>query len=109
MLKKQFVKSRQVAKVTFELPKAELPEGIGLHGLRHSLASHFARSGAGAPEIMAALGHSQLSTAQRYVHWAQDAQQALAERAATVPLDGMNRRKHNHRANVVKLARGRKT
>ncbi len=28
MLKKQFVKSRQVAKVTFELPEAELPEGV---------------------------------------------------------------------------------
>ena len=28
MLKKQYVKSRTVAKVTFELPKAEVPEGI---------------------------------------------------------------------------------
>ena len=28
MLKKRYIKSRQVAKVTFEVPKAELPEGI---------------------------------------------------------------------------------
>jgi 1,4-alpha-glucan branching enzyme len=28
MLKKRYVKSRKIAKVTFELPAAELPEGI---------------------------------------------------------------------------------
>ena len=69
--------------------EAELPEGLGLHGLRHSLASHMAMGGAGAAEIMTALGHSQLSTAQRYVHWAQDARQALAERAAAVVVGGL--------------------
>jgi integrase len=69
--------------------EANLPDGIGLHGLRHSLASHMAMSGAEAAEIMTALGHSQLSTAQKYVHWAQDARQGLAERAATVALEGM--------------------
>ena len=42
--------------------------------------------GAEAAEIMTALGHRQLATAQRYVHWAQDARQALAERAASVSL-----------------------
>ena len=57
--------------------EAALPEGIGLHGLRHSLASHLAMGGAAAAEIMTALGHRQLSTAQKYVHWAQDARQAL--------------------------------
>jgi hypothetical protein len=58
-------------------------------GLRHSLASHMAMNGAEAAEIMTALGHRQLSTAQRYVHWAQDARQALAEKAAAVALAGM--------------------
>ncbi|MBE0705053.1 MAG: tyrosine-type recombinase/integrase, partial [Afipia sp.] len=48
--------------------EAGLPEGIGLHGLRHSLASHLAMSGAGAPEVMATMGHSQLSTVVRYIH-----------------------------------------
>jgi len=69
--------------------EAKLPDGIGLHGLRHSLASHMAMAGAEAAEIMTALGHSQLSTAQRYVHWAQDARQELAEKAASVVLTGL--------------------
>jgi integrase len=69
--------------------EAQLPEGIGLHGLRHSLASHLAMGGGAAAEIMTALGHRQLSTAQRYVHWAQDARQTLAERAASVVTAGM--------------------
>ncbi|MCU7933050.1 MAG: site-specific integrase [Candidatus Thiodiazotropha sp. (ex Codakia rugifera)] len=63
--------------------EANLPEGIGLHGLRHSLASHMAMQGAQAAEIMTALGHHQLSTAQRYVHWAQDERSQLAEKAAS--------------------------
>lgn len=62
--------------------EAGLPETIGLHGLRHSLASHMAMGGAEAAEIMTALGHRQLSTAQRYIHWAQDGRAALAEKAA---------------------------
>jgi integrase len=70
--------------------RAGLPDGIGLHGLRHSLASHMAMGGAQAAEIMTALGHRQLSTAQRYVHWAQDGRQALAERAASVAMAGLN-------------------
>lgn len=62
--------------------EAQLPEGIGLHGLRHSLASWLAMQGAEAAEIMTAMGHSQMSTAQRYVHWAKDRHAELAERAA---------------------------
>jgi len=69
--------------------EAELPNGIGLHGLRHSVASHLAMSGAGAAEIMVALGHHQLSTTQRYLHFAETARQALAERAAAPALAGM--------------------
>ncbi|NJL50471.1 MAG: site-specific integrase [Blastochloris sp.] len=61
---------------------AALPEGIGLHGLRHSLASHMAMSGAEAAEIMAALGHRDITTSARYVHWAREAHQRLAEKAA---------------------------
>jgi integrase len=48
--------------------EAQLPTGIGLHGLRHSVASHLAMAGAEAAEIMTALGHRQLSTATRYIH-----------------------------------------
>ena len=87
--------------------EAKLPEGIGLHGLRHSLASHMAMNGAAAGEIMTALGHRQLSTAQRYVHWAQDARQALAERAAKVALAGMAASSDNSAAEVVGLTKAR--
>ena len=69
--------------------EAELPEGIGLHGLRHTLASHMAMAGAQASEIMTALGHRNLATSERYVHWAKDARQAIAEKAAAVALAGM--------------------
>lgn len=69
--------------------EAALPDGIGLHGLRHSLASHMAMQGAQASEIMTALGHRSITTSAKYVHWAQDARQAVAEKAATVALAGM--------------------
>ena len=69
--------------------EAELPEGIGLHGLRHTLASHMAMAGAQASEIMTALGHRNLATSEGYVHWAKDARQAIAEKAAAVALAGM--------------------
>ena len=61
---------------------ADLPEGIGLHGMRHTFASYMAMQGAQAAEIMAALGHKDMTTSQRYVHWAKDQRQDLAERAA---------------------------
>lgn len=60
--------------------EAELPEGLGIHGLRHSLASMMAVNGAQAAELMTALGHRQLSTTQRYIHWAQDAKAAMIDR-----------------------------
>jgi integrase len=62
--------------------EAGLPEGIGLHGLRHSLASAMAKHGAQASEIMTALGHAQLATSQKYIHWEEDERAALAERSA---------------------------
>ena len=73
--------------------EADLPLDLGLHGLRHSVASHLAMAGAQAPEIMTAMGHRQLSTVQRYIHFAQSARQELAERAASVALAGMKTRK----------------
>lgn len=55
---------------------------LTLHGLRHSLASWMAMQGAQAPEIMQVMGHTQLSTVTRYIHWARDGHAALAEKAA---------------------------
>ena len=69
---------------------ANLPDDIGLHGLRHSIATHLAMAGAGAPQLAALLGHSQISTAERYVHWAMDARRALAQRAAAIVLSGVD-------------------
>ncbi|TVQ30559.1 MAG: DUF4102 domain-containing protein [Geminicoccaceae bacterium] len=83
--------------------EAELPEGIGLHGLRHSLASHLALGGAQAAEIMAAMGHRQMSTAQRYVHFADKARATLAERAAAPALAGMASARGDQPAEVVPL------
>jgi hypothetical protein len=45
--------------------------------------------GAQAAEIMTAMGHRQLSTVQRYIHFAESTKQALAERAALVALEGV--------------------
>lgn len=63
--------------------EAGLPDDITLHSLRHSLGSWLAISGAESAQIMEALGHRQLSTVQRYIHWHQDARAELAERAAS--------------------------
>lgn len=89
--------------------EAELPKGIGLHGLRHSLASHMAMQGAQASEIMTALGHRSITTSAKYVHWAQDARQAVAEKAAAVALAGMAKATDNlSAASVVPLKGGAK-
>jgi integrase len=69
--------------------EAGLPKDFGLHGLRHSLATLLAVGGAQAPEIMTSLGHRQLSTTQRYLHFADKARASLAERAAAPVLAGM--------------------
>ena len=69
--------------------EAALPEGIGLHGLRHSLATLLAVGGAQAAEIMTSLGHRQLSTTAKYLHFADKARASLAERAAAPALAGM--------------------
>jgi integrase len=62
--------------------EAGLHPEIGLHGLRHSLATQMAISGSQAAHIMAVMGHKDLSTSQRYIHIAQDIRPDLAEKAA---------------------------
>jgi integrase len=58
-------------------------------GLRHSIASHLAMGGATGPEIMAAMNHANTATSQRYIHFARDRKNALAERAASVATAGL--------------------
>jgi integrase len=62
--------------------EAGLSPTLGLHGLRHSLATQMALIGAQAAQIMTVLGHKNITTAQRYIHMAQDMRAALAESAA---------------------------
>ena len=48
--------------------RAELTKRIHPHGLRHSLASDMADSGASVYEIKDQLGHKSLATTDRYIH-----------------------------------------
>lgn len=61
---------------------AGLPDDVSLHGLRHSVASHMAMSGANLPALQAVMGHRQMGTSQRYIHFAEQRRAALAEQAA---------------------------
>ncbi len=60
--------------------EAGLPEGIGLHGLRHSIGSLMAVQGAQAAQIAETLGHTQLSTTKRYLHFGDQDRAAVIER-----------------------------
>ena len=88
--------------------EAGLPAGFGLHGLRHSLATLLAVGGAQAAEIMTSLGHRQLSTTTRYLHFADKARAALAERAAAPALAGMAAATGAPNADVVALPDGKR-
>ncbi len=70
--------------------EAKLPERAGLHSLRHSIATRWALAGAGAPQLAALLGHAQVSTVERYIHFAANAHRALAEQAAAAVLVGVD-------------------
>lgn len=85
--------------------EAGLPPDLGLHGLRHSVATHLAMSGASAVELMEVLGHRQMQTTMRYVHFAERARSTLAERAAAIALAGLEGR---DMAEVVSLKRGQR-
>lgn len=61
---------------------ADVNPKITLHTMRHSLASGMAMQGFSAAEIMNTLGHSQLGTSQKYIHWAEQEQAKLADRAS---------------------------
>jgi integrase len=87
--------------------EAQLPEDmLGVHGLRHSLATALAVGGAQASEVMAALGHRKLATSQRYVHFAEEARKRLAERAAGPALAGMAAASSKPNAAVTALKGG---
>jgi integrase len=68
--------------------EADLPAGMVLHGLRHSVGSIAAAAGMSAFEVQRLLRHRSVATAQRYIHWSERHHALLAERAmgAVLPL-----------------------
>ncbi len=87
--------------------EAKLPANIGLHGLRHSVGTHLAMAGASAVELMEALGHKQIGTTLRYIHFTEQARSTLAERAAGVAMAGLNGQ--TKKAPVTKMRQRGKT
>ncbi len=65
---------------------ADLPGEFVIHSLRHSFGTRLGEAGAGAFEIMRAMGHSTVTVSQRYVHPTPEAQERAIER-----MDAMNR------------------
>jgi integrase len=83
--------------------EAGLPANIGLHGLRHSLGTAFAVAGAQAPEIMTLLGHRSITPSHKYIHFANAARAAVAERAAAPALAALAAVAGAPKAEVVAL------
>ena len=50
------------------LAQSELPREIGLHSLRHSIATHLLSGGMSLAEVSLFLGHRVLDSSQRYTH-----------------------------------------
>ena len=60
--------------------RADLPEGLTTHSLRHSIATSGALVGLSATEIQMLLRHRQLSTTSRYIKAAELAKARPAEK-----------------------------
>jgi integrase len=105
-----FKSSKPGAPISLKKPWAKvrsaagLPTSLTMHGLRHSIGSHLAMTGASGPEIQAALGHANIATSVRYIHFAEARKNALAERAAAPAVAGLkSAERSDERAAVIPL------
>ena len=51
------------------LNRAGINKRVGVHGLRHAFATHSLEAGMPLAQLQQLLGHKQISTTLRYVHW----------------------------------------
>ena len=65
-------------------------------------------AGASSAELMEALGHKQVSTTQRYIHFAERARSTLATRAAAMAIAGMAEAEGRTAAPVIQIKPQRK-
>ncbi|MBI3064507.1 MAG: tyrosine-type recombinase/integrase, partial [Deltaproteobacteria bacterium] len=76
------ITTRSVARVVEKhLKQSGIAVKIGPHGLRHSFATHLLNSGADLRVIQELLGHTSLSTTQRYTHLNLDQLTAVYDKA----------------------------
>jgi integrase/recombinase XerC len=76
------ITSRSVARIVDKHLKATgIAVRMGPHGLRHSFATHLLNSGADLRAIQELLGHTSLSTTQKYTHLNLDALTAVYDKA----------------------------
>lgn len=74
-------------------------EGVRIHDLRHTFASHAVRKGVSLPLLGKLLGHSQIQTTMRYAHLADESVREAANTVAVALAEGAE--KANERFRLV--------